>query len=139
MSSDNEALSQITSSGCKDAVRVECICSPVVTHRSLNHITCVICSKSVLLSCLQHQFKHTGELSQKHTCSLEWLQAFIAHCSLHYTCPACQLKSQDVISFKDSIRISDDGKFKVLSNVKQSIAELNFQVTETQHQLSIVN
>ena len=139
MSSDVEALSQITSSGCKDAVGVEYICSPTVTHRSLSNITCVICSKSVLLSYLQHQFKHTGELSQKHTYSLEWLQAFIAQCSLRYTCPVCQLKSHDTISFKDSIGISDNGKFKVLLKVKQSIAELNIQVTETQHQISVVN
>ena len=67
------------------------------------------------------------------------MQAFIAHCSLRYTCPSCQLKLHDAISFKDSIGISDDGKFKVLSNVKQSIAELNIQVTETQHQISVVN
>ena len=134
MSSDDEALSQIMSSGCKDAVGMEYICSPTVTHRSLSNITCVICSKFVLLSCLQHQFR-----SQKHTCSLEWLQAFIAHCSLRYTCPLCQLISHDAISFKDSIGISDDGKFKVLSNVKQSIAELNIQVTEIQRQISVFN
>ncbi len=123
---------------------VDCCCSPSVVHRSSFALKCDICNKPVLVACLHNQFKQTGGLAPKYTCSIEWLHAFINHSDLKYTCQLCRAagsKSHDVPTTVISSSSSTVGNSNApnLSILMKSIDDMNIKLNKLCSSISSVS
>ncbi len=86
---------------------------------------CVLCQRSVHISCLLKEFKSAGGEQLKN--KLEWFRDFIDHAHLRYACNNCSAKQSSFITpvAAKSVQCTED-----IANMKQSISDMGAKIAD---------